>query len=203
MGYALLSHLSATSVTHSLSGAVVAVTPMLVLSFLMAWRSARQALMLPLWLAACALLYGNKGWLITHYNWVFLLEHAGTYFLLCATFGLTLRHGQTPMISRFASLLQGSLSPALLTYTRAATWAWSLYFGSVAGISLLLFWLAPVSIWSGFVNLLGIPLLALMFMGEYAARCYVLPAADRAGPLDAIRAYQQSSKGTAQPGHQP
>lgn len=204
VGYALLSHLSATSATHDLWGAVVAVAPMLGLAFLMAWRSDRRGFMLPLWLAACALLYGCKDWLITHYNWVFLLEHAGTYFLLCASFGLTLRHGETPMISRFASLLHGGLSPALRAYTRAATWAWTLYFGGIAGLSVLLFWLAPVQVWSAFAYLLGIPLLVLMFAGEYAARCHVLPAADRAGPLEAIRAYRQaSSKGTAAPCKQP
>lgn len=204
LGYALLSHLAATSTTHDLLGAVVAVTPMLGLSFLMLWRATRRGLMLPLWLAACALLYGSKDWLITHYNWVFLLEHAGTYLLLCATFGLTLRHGQTPMISRFASLLHGNLSPALKAYTRSATWAWTLYFGGIAGLSLLLFWLAPISIWSAFAYLLGIPLLVLMFAGEYAARCHCLPATDRAGPLEAIRAYRQgSSQGTAQPCRQP
>lgn len=166
---------------------------MLGLALLMAWRSARRAFMLPLWLAACVLLYGSKDWLIAHYHWVFLLEHAGSYGLLCASFGLTLRHGETPMISRFASLLHGGLSPALRAYTRSATWAWTLYFGGIAGMSLLLFWLAPVSIWSAFAYLLGIPLLVLMFAAEYAARCYCLPAADRAGPLEAIRAYRQAS----------
>lgn len=204
IGYALLSHLAVTSATHDFRGAVVAVTPMLGLSCLMAWRSDRRARMLSFWLAACALLYASKDWLIAHYNWVFLLEHAGTYGFLCLGFGRTLRQHETPMISRFASLLHGGLSPALMAYTRSATWAWTLYFGGVAGISGLLFWLAPVPVWSAFANLLGIPLLALMFIGEYAARCYFLPAADRAGPLEAIRAYRQScSHGTARPGHQP
>ena len=204
VGYAVLSHLTATAATHDLPGAVVAVTPMLVLSFLMAWRSAWRALMLTLWLAGCALLYGIKDRLIAHYNWVFLLEHAATYLLLCATFGQTLRHGETPMISRFARIVHGGLSTALIRYTRAVTWAWTLYFGGVAGISLLLFWLAPVYIWSAFAYLLGIPLLVLMFAGEYAARCYLLSAADRAGPLEAIRAFRQAStKGAAQPGNQP
>ena len=201
VGYALLSHLTATSTTHAFSGALVAVTPMLGLAFLMAWHSARRLFMLPLWLAGCTLLYSIKGWLIAHYNWVFLLEHAGTYLLLCATFGQTLRHGESPMIARFARIVHGALSPMLIRYTRSATWAWTLYFGGIAGLSLMLFWLAPIDVWSGFAYLLGIPLLVLMFAGEYAVRCYVLPAADRAGPLDAIRAYRQAS--SRNPGHRP
>ena len=201
VGYAVLSHLTATATTHTLSGALVAVTPMLVLAFLMAWHSARRVLMLALWLAGFTLLYNTRDWLIAHYNWVFLLEHAGTYLLLCATFGLTLRRGETPMVSRFARIVHGTLSPMQVRYTRSATWAWTLYFSAIAGISLLLFWLAPIEVWSGFAYLLGIPLLILMFAGEYAVRWCVLPAADRAGPFDAIRAYRQASSDN--PGYRP
>ena len=199
VGYAVLSHLTATSATHELSGAAVAVTPMLVLAFLLAWRSARRAAMLTLWLASCAALYGIKGWLIAHYNWVFLLEHVGTYALLCATFGLTLKCGETPMVSRFARIVHGDLTPTLIRYTRSVTWAWTLYFGGLAGLSLLLFWLTPIHVWSAFAYLLGLPLLVLMFAGEYMARCYLLPPADRAGPLEAIRAYRQASRKTVAP----
>jgi uncharacterized membrane protein len=94
-----------------------------------------------------------------------------------------------------------ALSPMLVRYTRSVTWAWTLYFGGIAGLSLLLFWLAPVDVWSWFAYLLGIPLLVLMFVGEYAVRWYVLPAADRAGPFDAIRAYRQASSQSS--GHRP
>ena len=180
---------------------MVAVTPMLGLAFLMAWHSGQRMLMLTLWLAGCALLFAGRDWLIVHYNWVFLLEHAGTYLLLCATFGRTLRDGEIPMIARFAGIVHGALSPALVRYTRSVTWAWTLYFGGIAGLSLLLFWLASVDVWSWFAYLLGIPLLVLMFAGEYAVRWYVLPAADRAGPFDAIRAYRQAS--SQSPGHRP
>ena len=193
IAYALLSHRAAASSTPDLQGALVALAPLLALAFMLAWRSRQRTLMLALSLAACAVIYGVKSWLVAHYNWVFLLQHAGTYALLCLAFGKTLQRGGTPMISRFASIVHGSLTPALARYTRAATWSWTFYFGATAGLSLLLFWLAPAVIWSTFANLLGIPLLGLMFVGEYAARCYVLPASQRAGPLAAIRAYQQAS----------
>ena len=199
IGYALLSHLTASSATPSVAGALVATGPMLGLSLLMAWRSARRAQFLLLWLAGCALLYGLKGWLIAHYHWVFLLEHAGTYTLLCASFGLTLRAGETPMVSRFAGIVHGALTPATIRYTRSVTWAWTLYFGSLAGLSLLLFWLAPLPVWSAFAYLLGLPMLVLMFAGEYAVRCHLLPPTDRAGPLQAIRAYRKASHNPVPP----
>lgn len=191
--YAVLSHWAAASAEPDLLDALVAIVPPLGLGFVMAWRSPRRAVGLALFLAACAALYGISGWLVAHYNWVFLLQHAGVYALLCVAFGRTLQGGQTPMISRFARIVHGELSPSLIRYTRSATWAWAFYFGGIAGLSLLLFWLAPVPLWSAFANLLGIPLLVLMFAGEYAVRCYVLPAAERAGPLEAIRAYRQAS----------
>lgn len=200
IAYSVLAHLAAAAAAPGLLDALVAIAPLVGLAFVMAWRSSRRAPMLALFLAACALLYGISGWLVAHYQWVFLLQHAGMYAMLCGAFGRTLWGGQTPMISRFARIVHGSLSPALVRYTRSVTWAWTLYFGAIAGLSLLLFWLAPIAVWSAFANLLGIPLLVLMFVGEYAVRWYVLPAADRAGPLEAIRAYRQStSNGSANP----
>lgn len=196
LGYSVLSHLAAASATPDFRDALVAIAPLVVLAFGMAWRSSQRSLMLALCLAACAALYSFSSWLVTHYNWVFLLQHAGVYAMLCGAFGRTLRIGRTPMISGFARIVHGSLTPGLTAYARSATWAWSIYFGSISVLSLLLFWLAPVAIWSAFANLLGGPLLVLMFAGEYAVRCYVLPPADRAGPLEAIRAYRQASTGS-------
>jgi uncharacterized membrane protein len=195
LAYAVASHLAASTSTPDLPGALVAIAPLLGLAGVIAWRSPQRVLMLALFFAACSALYATSDWLVTHYNWIFLLQHAGMYGLLCAAFGKTLQSGKTPMISHVAGIVHGALSPALARYTRAATWAWTVYFGGIATLSLLLFWLAPVVVWSAFANLLGMPLLALMFAGEYAARCYVLPAADRAGPLQAIRAYRQASSG--------
>jgi uncharacterized membrane protein len=193
LAYAIASHLAAAATTPDLLGALVAVVPLLGLALVMAWRSPQRVLLLALFFTACIALYAASDWLVTHYNWVFLLQHAGMYGLLCAAFGRTLQGGKTPMISQFAGIVHGALSPALIRYTRSATWAWTVYFGGIATLSLLLFWLAPVAVWSAFANLLGIPLLALMFAGEYAVRCYILPAADRAGPLEAIRAYRKAS----------
>jgi uncharacterized membrane protein len=193
IGYSVLAHLAAASTRPDSLDAMVAILPLLGLAFLMAWRSSQRAIMLALCLAACAALYAGSGWLVTHYNWVFLLQHAGVYALLCVAFGRTLQAGRIPMVTGCARIVHGSLSPALIRYTRTVTCAWTLYFGGISGLSLLLFWLAPIAIWSAFANLLGLPLLALMFAGEYAVRCSVLPVADPAGPRDALRAWRQAA----------
>ena len=193
IGYSVVSHFAAASAVPDLLDALVAIVPLVGLALVMAWRSPRRVLMLTLCLTACGLLYAISDWLVLHYNWIFLLQHAGMYALLCMAFGRTLQGGKTPMISRFARTVHGQLSPALVSYTRSVTVAWTCYFGGIAALSLLLFWLAPMQVWSVFANLLGVPLLVLMFVGEYAVRWHVLPASDRAGPIEAIRAYRLTS----------
>lgn len=197
IAYSVLEHRAAVGATPGLFGAAVPMLPLVVFALVMAWRSARRVAFVALWLAGCGLLYGASDWLVAHYHWAFLIQHAGIYSLLCATFGKSLRAGRTPLVTGFARLVHRTMTPALDSYTRAVTWAWTLYFGGVALLSLLLFWLAPMTTWSMFAIVLGIPLLALMFIGEYVVRCIVLPPADRAGPLEAIRAYRQSSGGSA------
>lgn len=201
IGYSLLAHRAAAAATPDALDAMVAVVPLLGLAFLMAWRSPQRPLMLALWLVPCAGLYETRSWFAAHFQWIFLLQHVGMYTLLAVAFGRTLRAGRTPIVTGFAALVHRTLSPALLSYTRSVTWAWTLYFSGTVALSLLLFWLAPTAVWSAFANLLDIPLLVLMFAAEYGVRCLVLAPADRAGPLEAIRAWRQaSSRSTA---HQP
>lgn len=201
VAYSVLAHRASVSTAPDLSGALIAILPLVGLAFAMAWRSTRRTAMVAACVAACVALFAFRDWMIAHYNWVFLLQHAGIYALLGLAFGRTLQAGKTPIISALARTVHGTLSPALVTYTRSVTWAWALYFGGITGASLLLFWLAPIAVWSAFANLVSPVLLVLMFSGEYAVRCHVLPAADRAGPLESIRAYRRaSSRGAA---HQP
>lgn len=195
IAYPVLAHLASANPDPDRLDAAVAIAPLIALALVLAWRSPQRPWMLLLCLAGCALLYALSGWLVLHYNWVFLLQHAGMQALLGLAFARTLRAGQQPMVSRFAAIIHGSLSPALARYTRQVTWAWTLYFAVMTTLSLLLFWLAPVSIWSAFANLLNLPLLIVMFSAEYAARLMLLAPSDRAGPLEAIRAYRQASAG--------
>lgn len=197
--YPVLAHLASADPHPDRLDAAVAIAPLIALALVLAWRSPQRPWMLLLCLAGFALLYAVSGWLVQHYNWVFLLQHAGMQALLGLAFARTLRAGQQPMVSRFAAIIHGSLSPALARYTRQVTWAWTLYFAVMTTLSLLLFWLAPVSVWSAFANLLNLPLLVVMFSAEYAARLLLLAPSDRAGPLDAIRAYRQASAGGLPP----
>ena len=199
VAYAVLSHLAAADPNPDLFDAAVAIAPLIALALVIAWRSPQRPFMLVLCLAGCAALYALNGWLVQHFNWVFLIQNTGMQTLLGLSFGRTLCTGQVPMVSRFAATIHGPLSPALQRYTRQVTWAWTLYFGVMTAVSLLLFWLAPIVLWSVFTNLLGLPLLLLMFAAEYGVRLCLLDPPDRAGPLEAIRAYRKTSSGTLPP----
>lgn len=85
-------------------------------------------------------------------------------------FASTLFNGKTPLITRFASLMREDMPPAVLTYTRRATIAWSAYFLFMFTLSLLLAIYAPIELWSFFSNVLSYVLLALMFLAEFTVR---------------------------------
>jgi hypothetical protein len=105
---------------------------------------------------------------------VSVLTHWGIYASLLAGFALTLRPGHTPLITGMARRMHGPLSAEMLSYTRKVTIAWSLFFAVQLAISVGLFCFAPLVWWSFFVNILDIPLVAVMFAAEYAVRLRVL-----------------------------
>lgn len=103
------------------------------------------------------------------------LMHWGLYASLFASFALTLRRGRTPLITAMAYRLHGADLPTeLIAYTRGVTIAWSCFFAAQLCTSVVLFCLAPLTVWSFFVNVLDIPLVMAMFSAEYAVRIRVL-----------------------------
>jgi uncharacterized membrane protein len=101
------------------------------------------------------------------------LTHWSIYAALLSGFALTLRPGHEPLITAMARRMHG-LTPEMVGYTRKVTIAWSLFFAAQLATSVALFCFAPLTVWSFFVNILDIPLVALMFVAEYAVRLRVL-----------------------------
>lgn len=128
---------------------------------------------------------------------LYLCQYLGTNLALGTYFGRTLTGGRTPACTGFAALLHPRQSPALLSYTRRVTVAWTIFFLGSAAASLSLYLLAPIQIWSVFSNLLYLPSLALMFIAEGLARHLVLPPEDRHGIIDSLRAYLASTQPAA------
>jgi uncharacterized membrane protein len=107
------------------------------------------------------------------------VPHTLCYLALLATFAASLRPGREAVISALSRRLRGPLPARVAAYTRAVTAAWCLFFAAQLGLSLGLFVFAPFAAWSLFVNVLNLPLVALMFAGEYAWRLRHLPDAPR------------------------
>lgn len=98
------------------------------------------------------------------------LTHWGIYGSLLAAFALTLRPGHEPLITNMARRIHGEIDRELLSYTRCVTIAWVVFFTTQLSLSVGLFLFGPLIVWSFFVNILDIPLVAMMFAGEYAVR---------------------------------
>ncbi len=139
------------------------------------------------------------GRLAAYLPWFYFLQHVAMFLALAAWFGASLRPGRDALVTRFARV-EGTLSPAGLAYTRGVTLAWALFCAAMAAISALLFFGAPLPVWSLFANLLTLPLVGAMFVAEYLVRMRVCPERGHrglaSGVLRSVRAYWDSAART-------
>ncbi len=191
IGYALLAHYTNTVSSNSTLGVLVALTPLVFAVLLMAWNSRHRWAMLITIASGGVAIFVIWDTLEQHFHWLYWIEHAGTQLVLCLVFARTLRAGREPMCSYFARLVHGPLAPAMVRYTRQITFAWVAFFGLMSTISTVLFFAAPVAIWSVFVNFLTGPLICLMFILEYAARHFLLPDMEHVPILAAVKAMRK------------
>lgn len=186
-----------TSAGESASDLAVAVAsaPIVAVVVLLLWRVDPRQRWLPATGGLAATLILAWQWQALRHNvsLLYYLQHAGTNLALGLLFGRSLIGQGEPLVTRFARLAHhGVVSDAQMRYTRQVTIAWTAYFGVTAGLSTALFLLASPIVWSTFANLLTMPLLGLMFAGEYLVRHRVLPPADRTRIADTIRGYREA-----------
>ncbi len=139
-------------------------------------RNTKHALRTALILVVGALLLGlawSAKWI--DFSVSYFLEHLLFNSLLMILFGSSLLPGREPLISSLARRVHGSLPVEIAAYTVGVTWAWAIYFATTIVISLLLYFFAPLTVWSFFANVLGIPLAILLFVGEYFYRIRSIP----------------------------
>jgi uncharacterized membrane protein len=198
----LAHHAVATPGEHGLGLAMARVPPLLI-ALAAAARSPNRGWLLPLWALAAAALWTARTPLALHFAWGLYLEHVSFNLGMALVFGRTLASARVPLCTQFATMLHGSLTPAVARYTRQVTVAWTAFFVAIAAVSTLLFAAAPIVAWATFANYLALPLVGAMFVAEHACRRFAVPDRPRTGMLDAIRAYRQSSaRGHASPaGH--
>lgn len=121
------------------------------------------------------------------------IPHAVIYLSLLWLFGRTLWRGKEPLVTRLARRVHGTLPAELTAYTRRVTYAWCIFFAAQMAVSALLFTFAPLEIWSLFINVLNVPLLVLMFIGEYGYRLIRHRDFPQASFYDGIRAFSNDA----------
>ncbi|WP_324508798.1 hypothetical protein [Polaromonas sp.] len=108
--------------------------------------------------------------LLAHAQALYFAQHVGTNALLAWVFGHTLAAGGTPLVVTFARMAHPVLPVEIEAYARKVTVAWTWFFLVTCAISVLLFFAAPLSVWSTFAVLLQWPSVVIFFVGEYVLR---------------------------------
>jgi len=194
IGYPLLAHYTNESAYNGNLGAWVAIAPVILIALALAWRSPRRFIMLGALGLSCIALWAGWSALEQHFGLVYWLQHVGLQLILFFTFGRTLIAGRRPLCARFAEALHALLTPQHEIYARQVTIAWTLFFFTMALMSTVLFFLAPLAAWSVFANFLTLPLVGLMFIAEYWIRRRKLPDTQHTHILDAVRAFRNTSE---------
>ena len=204
IAYPVLAHYSTTTsaaTTMPSLGVAVSLAPSLAILLWLTWRSPMRRVMVLACVSVGVLLWGFWDALERNFSWVYFLQHAGTYAMLAAVFGVTLANGRQALCTRFAEVVHGSLSPEEVRYSRQVTLAWTLFLLSISLVSGALFFLAGIEVWSVFANFLSFPLILLMFVVEFAVRRRMLPHQKQHSIMDGIRAYWKTP--VARPGASP
>jgi uncharacterized membrane protein len=193
VAYQYLVHSSVSNAQTGLFHVMLLWLPLVALAGWILLRSRNK----PLWLAAL-LAAGMVIYLMEHRERLGLaavsgMSHAAAYLFLLWYFGRTLARGREPIITRFARSVHGTLQPGMELFTRNLTIAWCIFFAAQLIASALLFAFAPLDAWSAFINLLNLPLLALMFVGQLTYKRFRYPEFPRASIMQAVQAFTKDA----------
>ena len=140
--YKRQAHYSTTTpaaTTFPSLGVAVSLAPALAILLWLTWRSPMRRIMVWVCAGVGLLLWGFWGTLERNFSWVYFLQHAGTYAMLAAVFGVTLARGRQALCTRFAEVVHGSLTPEEVRYSRQVTLAWMLFLLAISLVSSILF----------------------------------------------------------------
>lgn len=194
IAYSGLSHYSNSHAQAREVATGLALAPILTLGAVLAWRWLHPALALSAALLTAMVLFTFWPGLTRNFSLLYFVQQFGFYTLMALSFGTTLIRPRVPLCTLMADKIHGPLTTQELQYTRQVTVAWTVFFMLNMLATLLLFKFAPMKVWSIFVNFASLPLLALMFLGEYLIRRQVLPPVQGAGLLATLRVYFATSR---------
>jgi uncharacterized membrane protein len=192
LGYAVFAHYASATDDIGAWAILLAAAPMLVVGLGFVRESRWGIVILLLALAG----FGFLAWLWpTLQNpaaWLYFLQHFGVNGALALIFGRTLTGGRKPLITRLAAYVHEVMTPELNRYTRQVTLAWTIFFATCSLLSAVLFFFGPIEAWSVFANILSLPLIVLMFLGEHQVRKRVLPKRDLVGLKATVHAFRNN-----------
>jgi len=189
VAYLLVSHWLMTAAAASPWNAVIVVGPMLGAASVLAWQRqhrllAALAALVPCWLVVQAW----RGHEVPAGS-LYVCQHVAIHLLLALVFGLTLQAGRESLVTALARRVHGTLTPAMVAYSRKVTGVWTGYFVAMATLSIVLYAVAPFDVWATFANLVTPFAILTMFIGEYLLRYRLHPEFERATLAQAVRAY--------------
>jgi uncharacterized membrane protein len=195
LAYIWLGHQASIASNPPLASLLIGLAPLAFSAVALAWQ-ARSIWLIGLCVATLGLILSHLGFLTANAAWVYFIQHAGTHALLGLMFGRTLRGPDAEALCSKVSqfVFPGQLDADYYRYTWWVTLAWTLYFGLASLLSVLLFWLAPIEIWSVYANLLTPLIIGAIFAIEFAIRLRVLPRNRHASIAQTIRAYREYSQ---------
>lgn len=191
LAWALAAHQGSVGRGNPDFNALVALAPIAAALGLAVRRSPWRYAGLIALVGACGTLAAFWPAVRSNVAFLYLIQHAGINLALAALFGTSLRGPGDALVTRLARLAETpDLSPLKVRYTRQVTRAWTLFFLANAGVSVLLYALAPMAVWSVYANILCGPLVAAMFLGEHLWRRRVLPPEERPSIATVVRAWR-------------
>ena len=170
IGYPLLVHFSARAGLTGEARLALALLPIAVLATVIVARANRKFEWAAGFAAIVAIVIGLEHWKHLGLAAAAGIPHFAGYAFLLVFFGRTLRPGREALITTLARRVHGELPPQIEKYSRQVTLAWCVFCVVQLAGSLLLFLFVSLHTWSFFVNVVNLPLLCTMFVGEYLFR---------------------------------
>ncbi len=175
VGYAALSQYSNSVPDAKGLATSLSIAPLLVVAAVLVWRWSHKVVAVAIFALVGALLIRYWTVLTEYYEWNDVVQQCGVYTVAFIGFGRSLFGGRVPLCTQLMSKLYGPLTPVEIAYTRRATVAWALFYGLLAVVILVLFFITSLRVWSLFTNFACFGLIGLMFTIDHAIRRRVLP----------------------------
>jgi uncharacterized membrane protein len=191
--YPILLHLFILKNETDLLTLLGVFSPLLLVAVWMFFRS----IPVKVWPWACALLlvagyyFGSAGNVRIGLLAVNGAFHALINLSALLLFGRTLMAGGEALITQIARHISGELPAEIVAYTRWVTIAWCCFFVMQLSVSIVLYIFSPVAVWSLFINVLDLPLVLMMFAGEYGYRRLRYPDHPRISVAKVMEIYHQ------------